>query len=167
MCSFPPSPVQAAKKLTGSGYSMRFADAALGVERPDNILRSIVLPRRQIYYSSPIEWRDEVLYFLLVDRFSDGGEDVSGGSRPLLDQHKPSSARPAQSAGGQWLWNMWAESGTRWQGGTLKGVQSKIGYMKQLGVTAIWLSPIFKQRSNLNTYHWFSSGRDKHSRAPK
>ncbi len=134
---------------------MRFADAALRVKRPDNVRRSVVLPRRQSYYRSPIEWRDEVLYFLLVDRFSDGEEDISGGSRPLLDRQNPQSARPATSAGGQWLWNMWAESGTHWQGGTLKGVRSKIGYLKQLGVTAIWLSPIFKQRSALTTYHGY------------
>lgn len=29
--------------------------------------------------------------------------------------------------------------------GTLKGLESKIGYLKRLGVTAIWVSPIFKQ----------------------
>jgi hypothetical protein len=26
------------------------------------------------YFPSPIDWRDEVLYFLLPDRFSDGNE---------------------------------------------------------------------------------------------
>ncbi|MFO8240991.1 MAG: alpha-amylase family glycosyl hydrolase [Dissulfuribacterales bacterium] len=33
----------------------------------------------------------------------------------------------------------------KFAGGTLKGLESKIGYLKRLGVTAIWVSPIFKQ----------------------
>ncbi|MHC4144057.1 MAG: alpha-amylase family glycosyl hydrolase, partial [Planctomycetota bacterium] len=43
----------------------------------------------------------------------------------------------------------------RWQGGTLKGVQSKLGYLKQLGVTALWLSPVLRQRGHLDTYHGY------------
>jgi glycosidase len=38
-------------------------------------------------------------------------------------------------------------------GGTLKGLESKIGYLKRLGVTALWISPIFKQVRFRETYH--------------
>jgi hypothetical protein len=34
-----------------------------------------------------------------------------------------------------------------WCGGTLQGLTSKIGYLKRLGITAMWVSPIFKQVS--------------------
>lgn len=130
---------------------MTFTDNALHKERPDNIRHSVSLPRRQQYHPSPGDWRDEVLYFLLVDRFSDGQE----GSRPLVDRGKRSAARPAV-AGEPWRWDRWAESGAqRWQGGTLQGVQSKLGYLKDLGITAIWLSPVFKQRGHLDTYHGY------------
>ena len=50
---------------------MSFADHALNKDRPDSITRDVTLPRRQRYFASPSDWRDEVLYFLLVDRFSD------------------------------------------------------------------------------------------------
>jgi glycosidase len=32
---------------------------------------------------------------------------------------------------------------------------SKIGYLKRLGVTAIWISPIFKQVKFQDTYHGY------------
>ena len=53
-------------------------------------------------------------------------------------------------------WDRWAESGARrWQGGTIKGVQSKLDYLGDLGVSAIWLSPVFKQRGHLDTFHGY------------
>lgn len=39
----------------------------------------------------------------------------------------------------------WADEGDKWLGGTLKGLKSKIGYLKRLGVTTVWISPVFKQ----------------------
>jgi glycosidase len=47
----------------------------------------------------------------------------------------------------------WREAGTKYVGGTLKGLESKIGYLKRLGVTALWISPIFKQVRFPETYH--------------
>src|SRR5512139_3233717 len=117
---------------------------ALTAGRPASLDRQLRLPRRQQYHPSPVDWRDEVLYFLLVDRFSDGNE----GSRPLLNRRNLAAARSAQ-----WRWDAWAESGgERWQGGTLKGVTSKLDYLQQLGVTALWLSPVLKQRGHLNSF---------------
>lgn len=130
---------------------MTFADNALKQKRPDSIHMDVVLPRRQRYFPSPEDWRDEVLYFLLVDRFSDGEED----SRPFLDRNNLSMSRP-NTGGKPWSWDRWAESGgDRWQGGTLKGVRSKLGYLKDLGITTIWLSPVFKQRGHLDTFHGY------------
>jgi glycosidase len=130
---------------------MTFIEIMLGQDRPDSIL-DVSLPRRQRYYPSPVDWRDEVLYFLLVDRFSDSQED----SRPLLDRQNLWAARPALPNGEGWRWDRWAASGAhRWQGGTLKGVTSKLGYLKRLNVTALWISPVFKQRGHLDTYHGY------------
>ncbi len=49
----------------------------------------------------------------------------------------------------------WRDAGARWCGGTLKGLASKLGYLKRLGITAIWVSPIFKQVSFQETYHGY------------
>lgn len=49
----------------------------------------------------------------------------------------------------------WLDAGARFVGGTLKGVGSKLGYLKRLGITALWIGPIFKQVAALETYHGY------------
>ena len=96
-----------------------FAAGMLEKAVPRRIRGEVIFPRRQRYYPSPPDWRDEVLYFLLVDRFSDGQERT----RPLLDRRNRYAARPDATDGQGWRWDRWAESGAhRWQGGTIKGV---------------------------------------------
>ncbi|MCX6674370.1 MAG: alpha-amylase family glycosyl hydrolase [Methanothrix sp.] len=130
---------------------MIFAEKALGKDRPECIDDDVFLPRRQEYYPSPVDWRDEILYFLLVDRFSDGLEK----SRKLLNRKNLQAARP-EIGEKPWSWQLWAESGfARWQGGNLKGVRSKLSYLKSLGVTSLWLSPVFCQRWHEDSYHGY------------
>ncbi len=104
----------------------------------------------QYHPSPPNNFRDEILYFLLPDRFSDGEES----SRPLLTRSEITAMRQ-QTTPFSINWREWAESGKRWQGGTIKGIQSKLDYLKDLGVTTLWVGPMFKQRSRLNTYHGY------------
>jgi glycosidase len=131
---------------------LAFTTAQLNQNRPANA-RGVALPRRERYHPSPADWRDETLYFLLPDRFSDGQEQT----RPLLDRSNLTAARPALPNGEAWRWDRWAQSGAdRWQGGTLRGVRSKLGYLKKLGMTAIWIGPVFKQRGHLDSYHGYA-----------
>jgi glycosidase len=130
---------------------MGFIEDTLAAPRPD-ALAALDLPRRQQYHPSPDSWQDEIVYFLLVDRFSDGAE----GNRPLLDHTKLADARPDQTGGQPWQWLTWALSGSdRFQGGTLSGVASKLDYLQELGITTVWLSPVFRQRGHLDTYHGY------------
>ncbi|GAB3169071.1 alpha-amylase family glycosyl hydrolase [Telluribacter humicola] len=124
-------------------------------DRPDSLAEARTLINRAIregvmYYPSPISWRDEILYFLLPDRFSDGKE----ATRPLLTREEIKQLRQTDERP-DWDWQQWAESGSRWQGGTINGIKSQLGYLKELGVTAIWIGPIFKQRVRLNSYHGY------------
>jgi glycosidase len=126
---------------------MAFIDDQLATARPSSI-RAVSLPSRLGYFPSPADWRDEVIYFLLPDRFSDGGET----GRPLLEPSNRQLHRPAG-----FRWDQWAESGGgRWQGGTLQGVASKLGYLQRLGITTVWLGPIFKQRRVDDSYHGYA-----------
>ncbi len=125
---------------------MSFRDSTLATKRPSSI-RAVSLPRREAYYPSPVDWREEILYFLLPDRFSDGGE----AGRQVLDRSNIPGARPAG-----FRWNKWAQSGgERWQGGTIAGITSKLDYLNTLGVTTIWVGPVFKQRGHLDSYHGY------------
>ena len=102
------------------------------------------------YTASPVDWRDEVLYFLLPDRFSDGRES----SRPLLTRERIRSLRQASSRP-DINWRDWASSGRAWQGGTLAGIRGRLDYLDGLGVTALWIGPVFKQRARLDTFHGY------------
>jgi hypothetical protein len=70
--------------------AMPFRDTILANARPAAV-RPIELPRRQSFFPSPVDWRNEVLYFLLPDRFSDGKDKT----RPPLDRANLAAARPA------------------------------------------------------------------------
>jgi len=111
------------------------------------------------FFPSPAAWEDEVLYFLMLDRFSDGREhgyrDNSGaavtiGTTPMFQagDRGNATATPADR-------QRWVEAGNRFAGGTLKGLESKIGYLERLGITAIWVSPIFRQVPSQETYHGY------------
>lgn len=111
------------------------------------------------YTPSPAAWEDEVLYFLMLDRFSDNKEtnylDIDGnlvntGSTPRFTPADNGNAIQNEASAAQWR-----DAGQAWVGGTLKGLQSKLGYLKRLGITAVWISPIFKQVKFHETYHGY------------
>jgi len=117
------------------------------------------LTTNRSFFPSPDHWEDQVIYFLMVDRFSDGkenlfrdnqGNTVATGTTPPFDP----------SANGNAVGNdqdaaRWRDAGKVFVGGRLAGVESKLGYLQRLGVTAVWLSPIFKQVNADNTYHGY------------
>src|SRR5205085_709472 len=99
------------------------------------------------YFSSPPAWEDEVLYFLLVDRFSDGNED---GTTPVLRVEDRGNAVDTQAKAAAWR-----EAGGRFVGGNLRGLTSKMGYLQRLGVSAVWVSPVFRQVAFEESYHGY------------
>lgn len=110
-------------------------------------------------FPSPVAWEDEVLYFLMLDRFSDGREQgfrgndgarVIGGTTPLF---RPTDAGNAVTTENDA--RAWREAGYRFTGGTLRGLEGKVGYLKRMGITAIWLSPVFKQVASQQSYHGY------------
>src|SRR5262249_31901471 len=100
---------------------------------------------RRKFTPSPAAWEDQVLYFLLIDRFSDGNEaggHCDNAGRPVT---KGATRLYTASDPGKVDYDTWLKAGGAWQGGSLKGLRSKLGYLKRLGVTALWVSPIFHQ----------------------
>jgi len=73
---------------------------------------------------------DDVIYLIMPDRFADGdtSNDDPVISRGLYDRNKPHY----------------------YHGGDLAGVRQKLPYLKTLGVTTIWLTPIFDNANRLN-----------------
>jgi glycosidase len=68
-------------------------------------------------FPSPTDWRDCWMYFLLLDRFAS-------------DQFPPNGP--------------WNQRFDYRQGGTFRGVSSRLDYLRELGVKALWISPVLK-----------------------
>ena len=79
---------------------------------------------------SPADWRDQWIYFLLIDRFNHPGAPVN---------HPP--------------FNDPAFSG--FQGGKYSGVRAQIPYLKKLGAGAIWISPVLRNVMADPSYHGY------------
>jgi glycosidase len=83
-------------------------------------------------FPSPADWRQSWIYFLMLDRF----------------------ANPAVPPAGAWN-----RVFSHRQGGTFRGVQAQLGYLSDLGVKALWLSPVLKNSKpdfNFN-YHGYAT----------
>lgn len=117
---------------------------AIEPSAPTSLAHADLRPRGRVH-KSPDDWRDQVLYFLLPDRFSDGSEE----ERPLFDRANPEQFKGSDK-------RTWMEAGKKFQGGTLKGILSKLDYLQTLGVTTLFLAPIFRQRRDLETYHGYA-----------
>ncbi len=71
-----------------------------------------------LHVASP-DWRDQVIYFAMIDRFDDG--DPSNND---------------QGAG-----ELMPSDGARYSGGDLAGLQRRLDYIQALGATALWITP--------------------------
>jgi cyclomaltodextrin glucanotransferase len=80
----------------------------------------------EFLFTRAIEFRQETIYFIIVDRFNDGDPSNNAGPNPEL--YDPTR----QKWGKYW-------------GGDLQGIVDKLDYLKGMGVTAIWISPVFEQ----------------------
>ena len=74
---------------------------------------------------------DDVVYLLMPDRFANGDttNDRTPKSPDILDRTK----------------------GRFYHGGDLAGVRQKLPYLKQLGITAIWMNPIYDNNDGTDT----------------
>ena len=79
-------------------------------------------------FASPADWRDQWIYFALVDRFNNP------------------AAAPKHS---------WDGAHNAFQGGTLNGLRDQLDYLKELGVGALWLSPVLKNCQYQESYHGY------------
>jgi glycosidase len=79
----------------------------------------------------------DVLYLLMPDRFVNG-DPANDSVEGMTEQ--PDRSRP----GGR-------------HGGDLKGITTSLDYLKDLGVTAIWLNPFLENNQQRSSYHGYST----------
>jgi len=81
------------------------------------------------------DWRDEIIYQVIVDRFADGDPDRDG-------------ALGAEASGDL----------ARWQGGDWRGLRQRLDALAALGVTTLWISPItagIERGADQDGYHGY------------
>jgi glycosidase len=86
-------------------------------------------PRLQTYVD---DWRNEIIYQVLVDRFANG--DVNNDFHVQLGP-------PARYQGGDW-----------------KGLEDHLDYIRALGVTTLWISPVVRNvdtDADVDAYHGY------------
>jgi glycosidase len=95
------------------------------------------VPHEEVF-PSPVDWRDHVFYQLLIDRFDNNEKGV-----PPYDPQKAPRGRDP-------------EQGKVFQGGKIKGITRRLDYIQNLGCSAIWITPPFKQRQDdPGSYHGY------------
>jgi glycosidase len=74
---------------------------------------------------------DDVMYLIMPDRFANGdpSNDDPAAARGLYDRTKP----------------------RYYHGGDFRGITERLPYLRDLGVTAIWLNPVYDNTDRLNT----------------
>ena len=82
--------------------------------------------------------RDDVIYLIMPDRFADGD---------------PTNNMPNAATPGTYDRN----APKAYHGGDLKGIQDHLPYLKDLGVTTLWLNPIFDNDNTTEGYHGYGA----------
>lgn len=78
------------------------------------------------------DWRDQVIYQVLIDRFANGDH----GNDYMIDPDAPA----------------------RYHGGDWQGLEDKLPYLQELGVTTLWISPVVRNvetDANVDGYHGY------------
>ncbi len=84
----------------------------------------------------------DVLYLIMTDRFADGDTTNDGPEAKSSSSSSDALAERAKPRG--------------WHGGDLRGISQHLDYLKQLGVTAVWTTPVYENHE-AESYHGYGA----------
>ena len=84
----------------------------------------------------------DVMYLIMTDRFADGDLTNDGPSAHVAAADPRAVQERANPLG--------------WHGGDLRGVDRHLDYLQQLGITTVWITPVY-QNHQANAYHGYSA----------
>ncbi|MDC3418589.1 alpha-amylase family glycosyl hydrolase [Aquibacillus salsiterrae] len=104
------------------------------------MVKKIILPSLLVFFlignaievtaTTAEEWQDESIYFIMVDRFNNGNRANDYNVNP--------------------------EDPRAYQGGDLAGVIEKLDYIKDMGFTTIWITPIMENSEGGYHGYWIT-----------
>ncbi|MCW8329452.1 alpha-amylase family glycosyl hydrolase [Photobacterium sp. SDRW27] len=65
------------------------------------------------------DWQDQIIYFLMIDRFNDGNSQINDQEQ---NEYDPTSDK-------------------KFSGGDLQGITDQLSYIQNLGATSVWITP--------------------------
>lgn len=115
--------------LALAGLAACIAGAPVQAGRRDALLATPTAAQTEGRYLARLP-QDEIVYFVLPDRFENGdtANDTGGIAGGRLDHGFDQTAKGF------------------YNGGDLKGLTSRLDYIQDLGASAIWLGPIYKNK---------------------
>ena len=146
-CNLPQIIVQRTQSTHGGDYLFVWLKFAANLQSGTAICR-ITTPRGNTFFELPLSPRkptlgrfqgltqSDVLYLIMPDRFANG-DPTNDEPREFPGSHDRSKPRA-------------------WHGGDLRGIQDHLDYLKDLGVTALWLTPIVKNGATQD-YHGYGA----------
>ncbi len=84
----------------------------------------------------------DVMYLIMIDRFADG-DLRNDGPDARSDANSPAALSERAMPRG-------------WHGGDLKGIQDHLDYLQQLGITTVWITPVYQNRES-DSYHGYGA----------
>ncbi len=99
------------------GFAMLLSPWALAAQASIQPVTKAEIPKL-LQVASP-DWRDQIVYFVMTDRFNDAD--------PTNSDQKKGEYDPTVNA--------------KYSGGDLAGVTAKLDYIKGLGATSVWVTP--------------------------
>jgi glycosidase len=76
----------------------------------------------------------DAMYLIMPDRFADGDTTNDG------PDHAAELAKPRG-----------------WHGGDLRGILAHLDYLKELGITAVWITPLYDNEGQAQSYHGYGA----------
>lgn len=113
--------------------------AAKAIEKPGNYAPGSAMTQQPYLDRLP---EDEIIYFVLPDRFENGDTSNDRGG----------------ISGGKLQHGFDPTSKAFYNGGDLKGVIQRLDYIAELGASAIWLAPLFKNKAVQGEGQFISAG---------
>jgi len=117
----------ALSRLLCAGLTVLGLGAGCSPDLPDGDLRD-----RTLQSNADLDWRDQVIYQVIVDRFDNG------------DQNNDYNVEPTYPS--------------RYHGGDWRGLRNRLDYLEELGVTTLWISPVVKnveEDAGFASYHGY------------
>ena len=145
--NYPGVSLKEVKKVSNPHYLFLTIDIS-SEAKAGTVPIQFVLGKKKFDYSYELKNKDtssdriqgfdasDVVYLIMPDRFANG--DVKNDSLPGM------------------LEGVHREKGESRHGGDLKGISDHLDYIKDLGVTSIWLNPVLENNQPRSSYHGYA-----------